>query len=174
MKIIKLKTKWHILSLSVLLIAFSLVGCNSTKDSFKYVDATVDDLSGKEFEVILIRNFEDPDKSNMMMIIGDIDKADKIVGHKIKADKIIDASWVEHLASGFVKAERIKRGYLDDSRAIFLTRTKGYVIKIATDDKVVYGPDYQSEQLRKDFEEIGLLGEYSNPPDMNKVIKALK
>ncbi len=78
------------------------------------------------------------------------------------------------MVSGFVKAERIKRGYLDDSRAIFLTKDKGYVVKIASDDKVVYGPDYQSEQLRKYFEEVGLLDEYRKPPDMNEVIKGLK
>ena len=164
-------------SIIILLIgALCLISCRTEKpDSvFEYIDATVDDISGNKFEAILIRNVMDPDKSNMMMVIGDIGEAERILGYGLNAKKVVDSSWIERIVSGFIKADRIKRGYLDDSRAIFLTKNKGYIVKIASNDKVVYGPDYQSEQLRKYFVEVGLLREHSKPPDMNKVIKALK
>jgi hypothetical protein len=174
MRTIKLKIKFSILGLSVLIIVFSFVGCNSTKDSFKYVDATVDDLLGKKFEAILIRIVDDPDKTHFMAVIGDIDNAEKIVQHQIKAEKVIDASWVKRIASGFQNAERWKTGCIDDVQAIFLTKTRGYMIKYTGSDKVIYGPDFKSEQLWKYFEEVGLLSEHSKPPDMSEVIKALK
>ena len=174
MRTIKLKTKCSILGLSVLIIVISFVGCNSTKDRFKYVDATVDDISGKKFEAILIRIVDDPDKTHFMAVIGDIDNAAKIVQHQIKAEKVIDVSWVKRIASGFQNAERWKIGCIDDAQAILLTKTRGYIIKYTGSDKVIYGPDFKSEQLWKDFVEVGLESEYRKPPDMNEVIKALK
>lgn len=176
MKTITFRISILALLVIILLGALCLTSCRNEKpnSSFVYIDATVDDLSGKKFDAILIRNSEDPDKSNMMVVIGDIDETEKILGHEIRAEKVVDSSWIGCMVSGFVKAERVKRGYLDDAKAIFLTKDKGYVVKIAVDDKVVYGPNYQSEQLRKYFEEIGLLSEYRKHPDMNDVIEALK
>jgi hypothetical protein len=176
MKKLDLKLNSFVFFLASTLLVFFAISCRSEKSDsgFEYVDATVDDLAGKNFEAILIRNLEDPDKKNMIMVIGDIDDAERIIGYGIKAEKIVKTSWIEHMASDFIKAERIKRGYLDDTRAIFLTKDKGYMVKIAADDKVVYGPDYQSEQLRKDFEEIGLLSVKEKRPDMNDIIKGLK
>ena len=164
-------------SIIILLIgALCLISCRTEKpdSAFEYIDATVDDLVGMEFEAILIRIVDDPGKTHFMAVIGDIDNAEKIVQHQIKAEKVIDTSWVKRIASGFQNAERWKIGCIDDVQAILLTKTRGYIIKYTGNDKVIYGPDFKSEQLWKYFVEVGLLSEDRKPPDMNEVIKALK
>jgi hypothetical protein len=130
------------------------------KNGFKYVDATVDDLQGKKFEAILIGVVDDPDKTHMWAVIGDINKAQKIVGYEINADKVVDSSWIQRLTSDFIKAERVKINCMDVCQVIFLTKERGYVIKMSGDDKIVYGPDYQSKQISDDFKEMGLEENY--------------
>jgi hypothetical protein len=94
----------------------------------------------------------------MVAVIGDLDEAQKIVSYEIRADKVVESSWIQRLASHFIKTERLKRLCMCEGRVIFLTEGIGYVINMSSDpdDKMVYGSDYQSRQLWWDFEEIGL------------------
>lgn len=122
----------------------------------RVVNATIDDLQGKKVEAILIMNTDDPNKAHFMVIIGNIRKVQEIVGYDITADKIVDSSWVQRLTSDFIKAERVKRLYWDNYRAIFLTKKRAYMIKVSfdKDNQEVYGPDYNSKQVWYDFEEM--------------------
>lgn len=131
-------------------------GAEKTTTGLKYINATVDELRGEKINAILIRNVGDPDNTHMMAVIGNIDEVQKIIGYKITTDKIVDSSWIQRLTSDFIKAERVKTIHREDAKVIFLTKEKGYVIKISVCDNIVYGPDYQSEQIWSDFKEIGL------------------
>ncbi len=134
-----------------------------SSNDLQYVEATIDDLVGLKFEGILFLDYYNIEEAEILRVLGNPNKLESITGKKIKAEKVVnDPIWLERVIKGFLGAERIKRGYLDDARAAFITEDKGYMIKIAADDKVVYGPDYESEQLRKDLEEIGLL-EHEEP-----------
>jgi hypothetical protein len=131
-------------------------GIIRTTSGVKYIDATVDDLRGKKIEAILIRIVADPDNTHMAAVIGDINEVQKIVGYEITTDKVVDSSWIQRLTSDLIKAERVKTLTRDDAKMIFLTKEKGYVIKMSGDDKIIYGPDYQSKKILSDFKEMGL------------------
>lgn len=151
---------------------FMIQGVNK----YQYFDVSIDDLPEmKEIEAVLFTNHYHPEVGEIMMVVGNPETVEEIIGHEIFADKVVnDPAWLYRLIPDFANARRVKRGCISDARAVFITRKCAYMIQVDTDERVVYGPDYQSEQLRKYFEEVGLLDEYRKPPDMNEVIKGLK
>lgn len=172
--IFKLIMSGSLLMVTLLLFLTGSCCTERPKNSFKYVDATVDDLRGKKIEAILIGIVDDPDKAHLWAVIGDIDKAKKIVGYEINADKVVDSSWIQRLTSDFIKAERTKiEECADICRVIFLTKETGYVIKMSGDDRVVYGYDYRSKQISDDFKEMGLEENYGIV-DINELVKSRK
>jgi len=131
-----------------------------------FVEVGIDELSKVLLEQpilgkikgIIITDANNLEEANTIKVLGNLEELERIIDKKIKAQKVVDDPvWLERITRDFLEAKPIKRGYLDDARAMFITKHKGYMIKIAADDKVVYGPDYESEEIRKHLEEIGLL-----------------
>ena len=95
-----------------------------------------------------------------MLVVGNQETVEEIIGHEILPDKVLnDPAWQYRLFSHFKDAKRIKLvRCLSDARAVFITREKAYMLKIcgSTDEGTVYGPNYESVQLKQDFDEIGL------------------
>ena len=127
-------------------------------NKYQYFEATIDDVpSINKIEAIIFLNYYHPEIGQIMMLIGNQKTVEKIVGHEINPQKVIDnRMWIEKLTANFKSARRVKRGCLDDARAVFITKQRAYMISIAKDDEVVYGPDYESKELKKDFDELGL------------------
>ncbi|AQQ08502.1 hypothetical protein L21SP3_00285 [Sedimentisphaera cyanobacteriorum] len=180
--------------LTSLIFVFFLfsAGCRQSENKnlvnqYKYFDAGINDIPAlNKIEAILITPHYHPELfygEKNVYIIGNPEKVEEIIGHEILAKKAInDPSWLQRITTNFKNAKRTKKwsskGSFSEARAIFVTKEKAYMVLIDKNDdgdnKVICGPDYESIQLRKDFEEIGLLSEYSKPPDMNEVINALK
>lgn len=174
--------------LKILLTGLALVvvsGCLPLPvvNRYHYVEAKINDLPKfKEIEAILVMKHYHPEMGEIMMLIGEQDKVEQIIGREINPEKIVsDSTWIKRIHQHYLEAKRVNnlgRGSANDSRVAFITKKRAYMIEFGVDDKdgkytVVYGDDYESEQLAKDLEEIGLL-EHGEPPDMNKVLKYLK
>lgn len=176
------------LSFGILLIWLVLVlvtGCRSliVVNRYQYVEARIDDLPEfKKIEGILIMNHFHPEMGEIMMLIGEQDRVEQIIGREINPQKAVnDATWLKRIYQHYLEARRVNnfgRGSFSDSRVVFITKRRAYMVEIGIDDEdgkytVVYGDDYESEQLRKDLEEIGVL-EHEEPVDKRKVLEALK
>lgn len=169
------------IGLALVLVA----GCKSLPvvNRYQYVEAAIKDLPKfKKIEAILVMNHYHPEMGEIMMLIGDQDKVEQIIGREINPQKAInDPAWIKRIYQHYLEARRVNnfgRGSANDSRVVFITKKRAYMIEFGVDDKdgkytVVYGDHYESEQLAKDLEEIGLL-ERGEPPDMMKVLQYLK
>jgi hypothetical protein len=180
------------LKLTLLFFLFWSAGCQQNEklhlvNRYQYFDAGIDDIPPSEkIEAILLSPHYHPElfySQKAMYLIGNPETVEEIVGHEIFAQKVIDdQKWIWRITTDFKNAKRTKkwslRGYFSDARAVFVTRERAYMVLIdwndEGDNKVVCGPNYQSEQLRKDFEEIGFLSKHRKPPEMSEVIKDLK
>ncbi|MCK5615247.1 hypothetical protein KAR91_75990 [Candidatus Pacearchaeota archaeon] len=148
----------------VVLVILPSVGCGVPPERFRvvnkyqYVEISIDQLPGlDEVEGILFANHYHPEMAHIMIVVGNPETVEQIIGREIFSDKIInDPSWLYRLISDFANARRVKRGMASDARAVFITTDRAYMLKIETDEKIVYGPGYESAQLKKDFEELGL------------------
>lgn len=176
------------LNFKILLIGLAAIlvpGCRSLPvvNRYHYVEATIKDIPKlKEIEAILVMKHYHPEMSEIMMLIGEQDKVEQIIGREINPEKIVsDSTWIKRIHQHYLEAKRVNnlgRGSFNDTRVAFITKKRAYMIEFGVDDKdgkytVVYGDHYESEQLAKDLEEIGLL-ERGEPPDMNKVLEYLK
>ncbi|MBL7215939.1 MAG: hypothetical protein ISS71_09705 [Phycisphaerae bacterium] len=130
---------------------------------FELVNTTIDVFLDPEFDFrgILIRRSDDSDPNHAMVLFGELYRARWIVGRKINPDKIFRYPQVMFsIFEEFKKVERLTQPAVDhyEYDVIFLNpnNRKGYVIKIAVDDKYIYGVNFCSRQLRKDFVEMGL------------------
>ena len=161
----------------ILLIGLVLVvvtGCKSlpVANKYHYVEAGIDDLSGLEkIEGILITNHYHPEMAGIVFLIGNQDKVEKIIGREINPERTVsDPAWIERIYQNYLKAKRVNnlgRGSANDSRMVFVTKKRAYMIEFGVDEEdgkytVVYGDDYESEHLRNDFEELGIL-EHKKP-----------
>lgn len=136
-------------------IAFALGGCS------RYVQVPIDKLPDRDYEAILITNTTNPE-GLVEIVVGDPDKAGKILNQEIQARfKVVDGCWIRTLTEHFLQAKRMKTPqYFDvDTRIMFLTKNRAYVLEISFDSRTVYGPGYQSEQLLHDFKEMGIVEE---------------
>jgi len=172
----------------VLAIALSIVGVTGCKslpvvNKYQYVEAEIDDLPKFErIEGIFIMNHYHPEMAEIMMLIGNQNNVEKIVGREINPEKVIDdTSWVKKIYQHYSAARRMYnfgKGSFNDTRVAFITRERAYMIEFGVDDKdgkytVVYGDYYESKELRKDFEELGIL-EREEPSDTKKFLEYLK
>lgn len=171
------------LNFKILLIGLAAIlvpGCRSLPvvNRYHYVEAAIKDLPKfKEIEAILVMNHYHPEMGGIMMLIGDQDKVEQIIGRETNPEKVVnDPAWVKRIYQHYLEARRVNnlgRGSFNDTRVVFITKKRAYMIEFGVDDKdgkytVVYGDHYESEQLAKDLEEIGLL-EHEEPPDMMKI-----
>lgn len=167
------------------LVAILVPGCQSLPvvNRYHYVEATIKDIPKlKKLEGILVMAHYHPEMGEIMMLIGEQDKVEQIIGREINPQKAInDAAWIKRIHQHYLQSRRVNnfgRGSANDSRVAFITKKRAYMIEFGVDDKdgkytVVYGDDYESEQLAKDFQEIGLL-EHEEPPDTMKVLQYLE
>ena len=153
----------HIISLAMSVGFAMLIGCQpSTRiqpvNKYQYFDVSIDDLPEmKEIEAVLFTNHYHPEVGKIMMVVGNPETVEEIIGHEIFADKVVnDPAWLYRLIPDFANARRVKRGSISDARAVFITRKCAYMIQIDADERVAYGSDYESRQLKQDFIELGL------------------
>jgi hypothetical protein len=141
-------------------------------NEYQYVDIKIHDI-GKNFNIsdvkaILIIDWYTIEKSDTIQVLGNLSEVESIIGREIRSkvvDYFDDPLWLNRITKDFFEeAKRTPRGYfrgyLDDSRVVFITKDKGYRLKIAVEDKVVkvvHGPDYESELIRGDLEGIGFI-----------------
>jgi hypothetical protein len=174
--------------LKILVVGLGLVimtGCKSPPvvNRYQYVEAGIDDLPElKKIEGILVMNHYHPEMAEIMLLIGEQDKVEQIIGREINPKKIVsDIAWIKRIYQHYLEVRRVNnfgRGSFNDTRVVLITKKRAYMIEFGVDDEhgkytVVYGDNYESEQLRKDFEELGLL-EYEKPADTKKVLEYLK
>jgi len=136
---------------------------------YQYVEATIKDVPRVEkVEAILLMNLNHPEEADRVALIGDINRVEAIIGRSISPEKIIsDPVWIKKIHQHYLEARRVNnfgRGSFNDSRVVFITKKRAYMIEFGVDDEngkytIVYGDDYESAELRKDFEELGLLDE---------------
>jgi len=156
-----------------------MTGCKSLPvvNRYQYVEVMVDDLPRLEkIEGIFVMNHYHPEMAGIMILIGDQDKVEQIIGREINPEKVVsDTAWIKRIYQHYLEAKRIKQGCLSDARVTFITKERAYMIKLSSgyDEKVVYGDDYESEKLREDFEELGLL-EREEPSDTKEVLEYFK
>lgn len=147
--------------LLLLLLAFlGFVGCHK-----KYVFQDTIELSEipsaeKTIAIALMDNCIPPhytSAAKIMVLIGDQNTVEEKLGYKINPNKIItDRKWIEKLIYDFKNAERTKKGYTGTAAVGFFTKRKAYIVPMAKHDEIIYGPDYESKKLKKDFDELGL------------------
>jgi len=154
--------------LSVVLIFILLTGCQSLEvvNRYQYVEAGIESLPGSEqIEGILIMNHYHPEMADIIMLVGNQDNVEGIIGREINPEKVVsDCVWIKRIHEDYLEARRTNtfgRGSFNDSRVVFVTKERAYMIEFGVDEEkgrytVVYGDDYESEQLRKDLEELGL------------------
>lgn len=174
--------------LKILVVGLGLVimtGCKSPPvvNRYHYVEAGIDDLPRLEkIEGILVMNHYHPEIADIMLLIGPQDKNEKTIGREVNPEKVVcDTAWVKRIYQHYLEARRVYnlgRGSFNDTRIAFITKKRAYMIEWGVDDEngkytVVYGDDYASEQIRKDFEELGLL-KYKEPADTEKILEYFK
>lgn len=185
---------WLKVMILLILLFFLLLaaGCRQNEklnlvNRYQYFDVGINDIPAlNKIEAILITPHYHPELfygEENVYIIGNPETVEEVIGHEILAQKVVnDPSWLQRITTNFKNAKRTKkwslRGSSSDARVIFITKEKAYMVLIDQNDdgynKVISGPDYESIQLRKDFEEMGILDKPSKPTDMNEVIKAIK
>ncbi len=158
----KMNRPKNIFLFTLLFLTIGFLGCQENRlmlvNKYKYFEATIDDIPPvNKIEAITIMNYYHPEVGQVMLLVGNQKNVERIIGHEINPKKVVDdRKWIETLANDFKNAKRIGRGYLDNARAVFVTKQKAYMIPIAKDDEFVYGPNYESKELKKDFDELGL------------------
>jgi hypothetical protein len=158
-------------NLYLLLIAFTLshaVSCRQqyVVNKYKYLESSIDDIPKlNSIEGILVANHYHPEMADIMLLVGDKTQIEQITGRQINPEKIVtESEWIKKIYQDYKNAKRVEnfgKGSFNDSRVIFITNKKAYMIEFGIDDSdgkrtIVYGDDYVSEQLLKDFEELGL------------------
>jgi hypothetical protein len=124
---------------------------------YQYIEVSIDNIPKSDIVAIIYSDTNDLKTAKNIMLIGEPDDVRKILGWDIQFTKIVlDYYYVSKIADNFQNTDRLKREYLGDNCVIFVTEDKGYILKIAKDEKTIYGPDYESKELKKDFDELGL------------------
>jgi hypothetical protein len=152
----------------------SFWGCVENKrlvlvNRYKYFEATLDDIPQvNKIEAIAILNHSHPEVGQIMLLVGNQKNVEKIIGHEINPQKVVDdRKWIEKLATDFKNAKRCyifykkaadySRGDLENAHVVFITKNSAYMIPIRdTNGEFVSGPGYESKELKKDFDELGL------------------
>lgn len=126
-------------------------------NEYQYSEVTIDNIPKSDIVAIIFSDSNDLKNAKSIMLIGEPDEVRQLLGWNIPFTEIVlDYCYVKKITDDFRNTQRTKREYIGNAWAIFITGDKGYMIKIAADDKVVYGPDYQSEELLEDLKKIGL------------------
>ena len=173
-------------SILSLVLLFLLFGCGGRQENgrlklvngYQYFEAGVDDIPPlQKIEAILLTPHYHPELfygEKAIYVIGNPKTVEQIVGHEVLPRKVInDPTWILRITTDFKNARRTKIGTGSDARVVFITKEKAYMVLIDKNDKVVYGTDYESTQLKQDFEELGLF-EHEEPPSIDKVMEYLK
>lgn len=142
----------------------------------------------EEVEAILFLDDYSPNLCKFVVVIGDISTAEKrleikliynVMGVKISPQKIItDRNWIERITTSFKNAKRCQNEiecYWTEVNAYFITPQKGYVIRCDYDKEknIIYSSDYRSEQLVKDFKELGLVDGPYEPIRRDEAMRSL-
>jgi len=163
----------------------SIGGCRSLPvvNRYHYVEATVEDIPDlKKLEGIFVVKHYHPEMGEIMLVIGDQDKLEQIIGREIFSESVVsDGGWIKRIHRHYSEARRIDnfgRGSFNDSRVVFVTKKRAYMIPFGVDNKngkhTVYGDDYVSEALGRDFAELGLIEEetpYKGIPGIEHLLK---
>ncbi|MBN1766235.1 MAG: hypothetical protein JW860_13325 [Sedimentisphaerales bacterium] len=123
------------------------------------LDATVNDLKGLSIKGILIIDGSCLAEYDTLIMIGNQREIEGILKKSFKPDKLIeDPDSLKRLIRGFIHAPQGWRGCIDAASALFIEESgKIFRIKISTDETGIYGDHFTSLQLKKDFEELGIL-----------------
>ena len=164
-----------------------ITGCRSLPvvNKYHYVEATVKDIPRfKKVQAILVMAYYHPEMGQIIMVIGDQDRVENIIGREIFPQKVVNNPiWIERIARHYLEARRVNnfgRGSFNDSRVVFVTKKKAYMVPFGVGSEngkcIVYGDDYTSEELGKDFEELGLLDEepYNGIPSLEYFKRKMK
>jgi hypothetical protein len=165
-----------------------ITGCRSlpVMNKYHYVEATIKDIPRfNKVEGILVMAHYHPEMGEIIMVIGDQDKVEHIIGREIFPEKVAsDPIWLRRIPRHYLEARRVNnfgRGSFNDSRVVFVTKKKAYMIPFGVDNEngnyTVYGDDYTSEELGKDFQELGLLDEeepYNGIPSLEYFKRKMK
>jgi hypothetical protein len=146
----------------------SIGGCRSLPvvNRYHYVEATIKDIPKLErTKAILLMNINHPVEADWIGLIGDQDEVEEVIGHCISPQRVVsDPLWIKRIHRHYSEARRIDnfgRGSFNDSRVVFVTKKRAYMIPFGVDSKngkhTVYGDDYVSEALGRDFAELGLI-----------------
>jgi hypothetical protein len=151
-----------------------LLGCQENRlmllNKYKYFEATIDDIpSVNKIEAIAIMNYYHPEVGQIMILVGNQKNVEKIIGHEINPQKVIDdEKSIKKLVADFKNAQKsyiykyktaknYDRGDLENAHAVFITKDRAYLIPIRDiNGEFVSGPNYESKELKKDFDELGL------------------
>jgi hypothetical protein len=163
----------------------TIAGCRSLPvvNRYRYVEATVEDIPDfKKVEGIFVVKHYHPEIAEIMLVIGDQDKLEQIIGREIFSENVVsDCWWIKRIHRHYSEARRIDnfgRGSFNDSRVVFVTKKRAYMIPFGVDSKngkhTVYGDDYVSEALGRDFADLGLIEEetpYKGIPGIEHLLK---
>lgn len=127
--------------------------------------------------ILVIAHYHPEVGDEIIMVIGDQDKVEQIIGREILPGKTVsDSIWIKRIHRHYLEARRVNkfaRSSFNDSRVVFVTKKRAYMIPLGVDNAkgkyTVYGDDYASEELGKDFAKLGLLDEeqpYNGIPDL--------
>lgn len=162
------------LSLTFLFSMVSITGCYENRlmlvNEYQYFEATINDIpSVNKTEAIAIMNYYHPEVGQIIILVGNQKKVEKIIGHQINPQKVIDDEKLKKkLVTDFKNANNKQlyfyktakdygRGVLENAHVVFITKNRAYMIPIRdTNGEFVSGPNYESKELKKDFDELGL------------------
>jgi hypothetical protein len=158
----------------LLFFTVGFFGCQENRlmlvNRYKYFEATIDDIPPvNRIEAIAIMDYYHPEVGQIRLLVGNQKNVEKIIGHAINPQKVVDdGKLIEKLAADFKNAKQsyiykyktakdYGRGDLENAHVVFITKDSAYMIPIRDiNGEFVSGPNYQSKELKKDFDALGL------------------
>jgi hypothetical protein len=139
----------------LLCMGISMVGCHSHKlkrmYTFPYYEATIDNLPPvDEIRGVLVSGPAPLYKNTDLCLIGNRSELERLLGHKLWAESILDEREVlERLVMYFKNAERNDeiRDIRFDIAFAFITDKRAYVIRTDEQGAAFVGPDWQSTRI---------------------------